>query len=97
MMGNTQAAYLAATPETGSSAGYWALVAALAWSLPPGRWRRLAVGVMLSGLTLVAVTYHRLFDVQHLLSATLVLTVLTTRRWPVARADQRREHTHSTD
>lgn len=83
---SSQAADLAATPDAGSSAGAWALVAALAWSLPPGRWRRLAVGVVLCGLTVVAVTYHRLFDLQHLISATLVVAVsaaraaLTTRR-----------------
>jgi phosphatidylglycerol lysyltransferase len=77
--GNTQAAHLAATPDAGSSAGGWALAAALAWSLPPGRWRRLTAGAVLGGLAVVAVAYHRLFDVQHLISATLVVTVLATR------------------
>ncbi|MGH3801698.1 MAG: hypothetical protein ACRDTD_16505, partial [Pseudonocardiaceae bacterium] len=89
--GNTQAAELAATPDAGSSAGGWALVAALAWSLPPGRWRRLTVGTVLGGLAVVAVAYHRLFDVQHLISATLVVAVLAAR----ATLATRRSNHHS--
>ena len=77
--GNAQAAHLAATPDAGSSAGGWALAAALAWSLLPGRWRRVTVGAVLGGLAVVVVVYHRLFDVQHLISATLVVTALATR------------------
>jgi hypothetical protein len=77
--GSGHAAELAATPDVGSSAGGWALAAALAWSSPPGRWRRLAVAAVLGGLTIVAVTYHRLFDIQHLTSATLVIAALAGR------------------
>jgi membrane associated rhomboid family serine protease len=78
-LGSAPAAALAATPDVGSSAGVWALVAALAWSLPPGRWRRFTLGAVLGGLAVVAVAYHRLFDVQHLISATLIVAVLAAR------------------
>jgi hypothetical protein len=74
--GNAHAAQLAAMPDAGSSAGGWALAAALAWSLPSGRWRRATLSAMLGGLAIIAVAYHRLFDVQHLISATLVVAVL---------------------
>jgi hypothetical protein len=74
-----QAAQLAATPDVGSSAGGWALAAALAWSLPPGRWRQLTLTAILGGLTVVAVAYHRLFDLQHLTSAILVIAALAVR------------------
>ena len=77
--GSDQAAQLAATPDVGSSAGGWALAAALAWSLPPGRWRQLTLTAILGGLTVVAVAYHRLFDLQHLTSATLVIAALAVR------------------
>jgi lysylphosphatidylglycerol synthetase-like protein (DUF2156 family) len=74
--GNAQAAHLIATPDAGSSAGGWALAAALAWSLPPGRWRRSALSAVLGVLAVLAVVHHRLFDLQHLISATLVVGVL---------------------
>ena len=77
--GSDQAAQLAATPDVGSSAGGWALAAALAWSLPPGRWRQLTLTAILGGLAVVAVAYHRLFDLQHLTSATLVIAALAVR------------------
>lgn len=78
-LGSDHAAQLAATPDAGSSAGGWALAAALAWSLPPGRWRRWAIVLVLGGLAVVAVAYHRLFDIQHLTSATLVIAALAAR------------------
>ncbi|MFC5004638.1 bifunctional lysylphosphatidylglycerol flippase/synthetase MprF [Dactylosporangium cerinum] len=66
--GSTGAARLITERDAGSSAGSWALAAAVAWSLP-GRARLLAVAGVLATLGVAVVTHRRLFDVEHLIAA----------------------------
>ncbi len=62
--------------DAGSSSGAYALVAAALWTLPAGRIRRIAVSGLLGCLAITLIVFHRLFDLQHLLSAAGTLAVL---------------------
>lgn len=62
--------------DAGSSSGAYALIAAALWTLPAGRIRRIAVSGLLGCLAIILIVFHRLFDLQHLLSAVSTLAVL---------------------
>ena len=69
VLGNDVARLNAIMRDAGPSAGCWALIAALAVTIPARRWRWIAsIAVFVCLATAVAV-FHRLFDVQHLLAA----------------------------
>ena len=71
--------------DGGSSAGTWALLAAVAWSLPTRRWRRAGVGLVAAVLLTTLGTRPDMANVQHLASAGGMLALLATRaRWTVA-------------
>ncbi|SDN87268.1 Lysylphosphatidylglycerol synthetase, C-terminal domain, DUF2156 family [Klenkia soli] len=72
--------------DGGTSAGCWALIAAVVVTLPAGRWRRWAgatlAAVMVGGLLLD----RGIADVQHAVSVAGVVLVLTVGRRALARA-----------
>ncbi|NDI46646.1 phosphatidylglycerol lysyltransferase domain-containing protein [Goekera deserti] len=61
--------------DGGSSAGTWALLAAVAWTLS-GRWRTAALSTVGTVLLAALVLDHALADVQHLVSAAGTVLVL---------------------
>ena len=72
--------------DGGSSAGTWALLAAVAWSLPTGRWRRAGVGLVAVVLLTTLGIRPDLANVQHLASASGMLALLAARaRWTASR------------
>jgi hypothetical protein len=77
--GNAQAAHLAAT--SGRRLIRRRLGARHRPRLDPaaGAVATVTLGAVLGGLAVVAVTYHRLCDVRHLISATLVVAALAAR------------------
>ncbi|MEV4512634.1 phosphatidylglycerol lysyltransferase domain-containing protein [Dactylosporangium sp. NPDC049525] len=79
--GSTAAAQAILARDAGSSAGCWALAAALAWSLP-GQARTVAVTAVLVVLGAETVAHQRLFDFQHLAAAVFtVLAYAAAARW----------------
>lgn len=69
LAGDEQAGELARTHDVGSSSGCYGLAAALAVSLPPGRTRLLASGVLAAWLAGALVVNRDLADAQHAISA----------------------------
>src|SRR5262249_3760067 len=69
-LGNDVARINAITRDAGPSAGCWALIAALAVTLPARRWRWIVAITIFLGLALAVVVFHRLFDLHHLVAAT---------------------------
>lgn len=85
--GSSSAVAHLTTLDNGTSSGTWALVAAIAWMLPPGRRRTSAVAALLLGLSITLWLGQELFDVQHLASALGTLLLLAAReRWPSRRS-----------
>ena len=88
--------------DGGSSAGTWALLAAVSWGLPAGRWRRGGVALVAVALVTTLALQPDMANVQHIASAGGMLTLLASRaRWTAGRrgspsgpepdgADQRR-------
>ena len=92
-LGSATASRLSSTPDSGSSSGGFACMAALCCSLP-GVWRVLGLTSLASFFAVRLAFWHRLFDFQHA-TATLIGILVwlaldyrrrtTTRSSPVAR------------
>jgi hypothetical protein len=76
--------------DGGSSAGSWALIAALVVSLPAGRWRRLAGAALALGMVGGILLDQGIADVQHAVSVAGVVLVLTVGRRALERTRARR-------
>ena len=71
--GQARAAVILAARDAGPSAGAWALVIATTLSFSNAQIRRSATGIAMTFLVASVAIHHRLFDTQHLLSASLAL------------------------
>ena len=72
--GNTEAMQIIRGRDSGPSSGAWALAAAVAVSIENRTARRILLGGVFAFLIVAVVVHHRLFDIQHLLSATVTAT-----------------------
>lgn len=79
-VGSTTAARLVDQPDGGTSAGSWALYAAVAWTLPTKWLRYSATGLVVFLLSRAAWQEHRLFDFQHLGSAAGAILLIEVGR-----------------
>ncbi len=75
--GDTDAMQIIRGRDSGPSSGAWALAAAIAVSVQNRTMRRLLVGAIFLFLVVAVLVHHRLFDVQHLLSATVTAAFVT--------------------
>lgn len=89
--GNADAIQIIRGRDSGPSAGAWALAAAVAVSIQNRTTRRVVVGGVFVFLVVAVVFHHRLFDVQHLLSATVTAIFV----WVMARRKQPAEADHA--
>ena len=71
--GSSTARTILAVRDAGPSAGAWALVLVATLSLRPATVRRTATSAALAFLVAAVVVHHRLFDIQHLVAATVAL------------------------
>jgi hypothetical protein len=82
LAGDVHAEVVLRTRDSGASSGTWALATAIAWTLPPGRLRRIALGGIAVILTAELVLDRMMFDLQHALAALAAIAVVEgARHW----------------